>query len=299
VVKVLRCERPNLASHGMAKSNLAVTHVTMSDGVESDDLMGMVGVSSLGGRRLVSSPMPSIPSSISSVLLRSMEDGSRVLLTHALSRLSTCGKGGGVSSQDRGSLVLVPTAETTASILASDHPYFTHETNAQRDGEGRSALQLVSVISQQHWHCRGVMAVEAPLMDIIVDGVCTSFIEGAHWQCPRILSRFLIDRPSIHNKFQAIELTPSYRSATLLLDLMSVGSDIVVNASGDAMKLICLDVPVEDMAMDATTVTPNPYLSHVGDLLKALCTQKVPIRWTLEQESECGWFVTNATLLHI
>jgi hypothetical protein len=136
-------------------------------------------------------------------------------------------------------------------------------------------------------------------MDIIVDGVCASFIEGAHWQCPRLLSRFLIDHPSIHNKFQALNLTPSYRSATLILDPMSVASDIVVNADGDAMKLLCFDVPVEDMTIDATTATPNPYLSHVGDLLKALCTEKVPIRWTLEQESECGWFITNATLLYI
>ncbi len=297
MVRVLRCERSNSAAHGAAKNDVAVTHVTLSDGIESDDLLGMVGASSLSGRRGHDS-MPSIPGSISSVLLRSMEDGSRVLLTHALSKTST-GGGGGVSSHDRGSIILVPTAETTASILAPDHPYYVHRTNAHSDGEDRSALQLVSAMSQQHCHCRGVMAVEAPLQDIIVDGVCTSFIEGAHWQSPCLLSRFLIDHSSIHNKFQALDLTPTYRSATLILDPMSVGSDIVVNADGDAMKLLCLDVPVEDMAIDATTVTPNPYLSHVGDLLKALCTEKVPIRWTLEQESEFGWFVTNATLLQI
>ena len=36
---------------------------------------------------------------------------------------------------------------------------------------------MVSVMSQQHDQCRGLMAIEAPLMDIIVDGIRTSFIE--------------------------------------------------------------------------------------------------------------------------
>ncbi len=43
---------------------------------------------------------------------------------------------------------------------------------------------------------------------------------------------------------------------------MSVASDIVVNADGNAMKLLCLDVPMEDMVIDATTATPNNYLSR-------------------------------------
>ena len=50
--------------------------------------------------------------------------------------------------------------------------------------------------------------------------------------------------------------------ATLILDPMSVASDIVVNADGNAMKLLCLDVPLEDMVIDATTATPNNYLSR-------------------------------------
>ncbi|KAL3794806.1 hypothetical protein ACHAW5_005227 [Stephanodiscus triporus] len=293
VVKVLRCERANSASREV------VTHVALSDGSESDDLLGMVGASTRGGRRgVVPGSVPSIPWSISSVLLRSMEDGSRVLLTHALSRSSTGGLGG-APSHDRGSLILVPTAETTASILAPDHPYYVHSNITGGVGEDPFALQLVSVMSQQHGHCRGVIAVEAPLMDIIVDGIPTSFMEGSHWQTPCLLSRFLIDHPSISTGFQALDLPSSYRSATLILDPISLACDIMINADGDAMKLICMDVPVEDMVFDATIVTPNPYLSHVGDLLKALCTEKVPIRWILEQESEYGWFVTNATLLNI
>jgi hypothetical protein len=83
----------------------------------------------------------------------------------------------------------------------------------------------------------------------------------------------------------------------LILDPSSVASNIVVNADGDAMKLLCLDVPVLDMVIDSTT--PNPYLTHVGCLLLALCTEKAPIRWILEQQSERGWFVTNATLINI
>jgi hypothetical protein len=233
-----------------------------------------------------------------------MEDGSRVLLTHALSRTSAGGVvgGGGCGappSHDRGSLILVPTAETTASVLAPDHPYYVHKNGAHGGVDDPPALQLASVMSQRHRQCRGVMAVEAPLMDIIVDGIRTSFMEGCHWQCPSLLSRFLIDRPSISTGFQALDLPPSYRSATLILDPMSVASDIVVNADGNAMKLLCLDVPVEDMVIDKTTAAPNHYLSHVGDLLKAICIENVPIRWILEQESECGWFVTNATLLDI
>jgi hypothetical protein len=312
VVKVLRCERANppAAHHGAATANqaAAVTHVTLSDGSGSDDLLGMVGASTSGGerRRVVpgGAPPPPIPGSIASVLMRSMEDGSRVLLTHALSRTSAGGVvggggGGAPSSHDRGSLILVPTAETTASVLAPDHPYFVHENSAHGGVDDSPAHQLASVMSQRHRHCRGVMAVEAPLMDIIVDGIRTSFMEGRHWQCPSLLSRFLIEHPSISTGFQALDLPPSYRSATLILDPMSVASDVVVNADGDALKLLCLDVPVEDMVIDATTGTPSPYLSHVGDLLKALCTEKVPIRWILEQERHSGWFVTNATLLDI
>ena len=304
VVKVLRCERadPPAAHHGVATTNqaAAVTHVTLSDGSGSDDLLGMVGASTRGCER---QRPPPIPGSIASVLLRSMEDGSRVLLTHALSRTSAGGVvgggGGAPSSHDRGSLILVPTAETTASVLAPDHPYYAHENSAHGGTDDSPALQLASVMSQRHRHCRGVMAVEAPLMDIIVDGIRTSFMEGCHWQCPSLLSRFLIDHPSISTGFQALDLAPSYRSATLILDPMSVASDVVVNADGDALKLLCLDVPVEDMVIDATTASPNPYLSHVGDLLKALCTNKVAIRWILEHECQSGWFVTNATLLDI
>ena len=228
-----------------------------------------------------------------------MEEGSRVLLTHVLSQ-TTVGAigGGGLSTNDRGSLSLVPTAATTASILTPDHPYYIHEKCTSPKMAEDEASQLVSVMSQQYdRQCHGVMAIEAPLMDIIVDGIRTSFMEGLHWQSPHSLSAFLVHRPSASTGLRGLDLPPNYRSATLILDPSSIASDIVVNADGDAMKLLCLDVPVQDMVIEPGT--PNPYLTHVGSLLKALCTENAPIRWMLEQQSERGWFVTNATLINI
>ena len=71
-----------------------------------------------------------------------------------------------------------------------------------------------------------------------------------------------------------------------------------MNADGNVLKLLSMDVPVEDMVVPTIT-SPNHYLCHVGELLKGLCSGSTPIRWVLEQESECNWFVTNATLLEI
>ncbi|KAL7531803.1 hypothetical protein ACHAXR_004245, partial [Thalassiosira sp. AJA248-18] len=323
VVKVLRCEKAisKYSTPIKTTEDPVVTHVTLSDGAESDDLLGMGGSVNHGRSS-------SLPKSISAVLLQSMKEGSHVLLTHTLSQNVSppAVGGGGASLQGRESLVLVPTRETTANILTSDHPYFVREKST-REEENPFASQPLTLerasqlfsMTQQHsppiindsillGHCRGVMAVVAPLMDIIVDGIDTSFIEGSHWRTPHRLSSFLIDCPSVSTGFEAIKLCPSYRSATLLLDQNLVSSEVVVNADGPALKLLCMDVPVKDMVInDPTmtsvindpTMTSNPYICHVGELLKALCTERVPIRWVLEQESECNWFVTNATLLEI
>jgi len=88
------------------------------------------------------------------------------------------------------------------------------------------------------------------LKDIFVDGVNASFVEGAYWERPRALSNFLIHRPSISTGLDAIKLRPSYRSATLLLDPKVVSREISVNAVGSALKLLCMDVPIEDMIID-------------------------------------------------
>jgi hypothetical protein len=284
-------------THTAVNDDAVVTHVTLSDGSEMDDLLGMGPANSRRRRNIIT--VPSLPKSISSVLLQSMEEGSRVLLTHVLSQ-TTVGafRGGGLSTDDRGLLSLVPTAATTASILTPDHPYYIHEKCTSPRIAEDEASQLVSVMSQQHDRkCHGVMAIEAPLMDIIVDGIRTSFMEGLHWQSPHSLSAFLVHRPSASTGLRGLDLPPTYRSATLILDPSSIARNIAVNADGDAMKLLCLDVPVQDMVIDAGT--PNPYLTHVGSLLKALCTENAPIRWMLEQQSESGWFVTNATLINI
>jgi len=317
VVNALRCEKAISAysTPRKATNDPVVTHVTLSDGTESDDLLGFGGSVNLGR---IAGTLSSIPKSISAILLQSMREGSHVLLTHTLSHSINPSSIGGASLQGRESLILVPTRETTAIILTPDHPYFVHKTSMQEEANPfasqpltlERASQLFSM-TQQHSppimkddsipssHCRGVMAVVAPLMDIIVDGINSSFIEGSHWQAHHKLSRFLIDCPSISTGLESIKLRPSYRSATLILDPKFVSSGIVVNADGDALKLLCMDVPVEDMVVNDPTITSNPYLCHVGRLLKALCTERAPIRWVLEQERECNWFVTNATLLEI
>ncbi len=315
---MLRCEKaisPFVTPRKGSNNNPVVTHVTLSDGRGSDDLLGMGGIINQG--RIVGA-VSSIPKSISSVLLQSMKGGAHVLLTHVLSQASSMGGAGAL--QGRESLILVPTRETAATILTPDHPYYVNEKSTREVDDNPFASQPLTLErasqlynmsqqqsppmaksdSKQNNGCRGVMAIVAPLLDIIVDGIGTSLMEGSHWQSPHALSKFLIDCPSISTGMQAIKLSPSYRSATLILDRKCVSSDIVVNADGDALKLLCMDIPVEDMAVSDTAVAnTNPYLGHVGQLLKALCTEKVSIRWVLEQESECNWFVTNATLLEI
>eukprot|EP00581_Thalassiosira_minuscula_P006353 CAMPEP_0183748824 /NCGR_PEP_ID=MMETSP0737-20130205/67971_1 /TAXON_ID=385413 /ORGANISM="Thalassiosira miniscula, Strain CCMP1093" /LENGTH=657 /DNA_ID=CAMNT_0025984563 /DNA_START=135 /DNA_END=2107 /DNA_ORIENTATION=+ len=310
VVKVLRCEKaiPTFSTPCKAMKGSVLTHVTLSDGAESDDLLGMGGsVNPCSTAGAISY----LPKSISTILLQSMKEGSYVLLTQTLSQSTVPG---GASLHSREALVLVPTIDTTATIISRDHPYYPVHNCFSREEANvfasqpltlERASQLYSMTQQNSpqfidapaSQCRGMMAIAAPLMDIIVDGIDASFMEGLHWQNPHKLSKFLIDSPSISTGMKAIQLSPSYRSATLILDPSNVSRDIVVNADGNALKLLCMDVPVEDMV--PTDVAPNPYLCHVGELLRALCSESIPIRWVLEQESECNWFVTNATLLEI
>ncbi|KAL7533191.1 hypothetical protein ACHAWF_004376 [Thalassiosira exigua] len=317
VVKVLRCEKAMTAHSTPSKTtkeDAILTHATLSDGSGSDDLLGMRGSDrGVGG----SGAFQSLPKTMSATLLRSMREGSLVFLTHVLSQSANASSmGAGASLHDRESLVLVPTRDTTAAILTPDHPYFVRECSS---GGGENlfasqplslerASQLLSMTQQRSpphaegdaaGDRRGAMVVIAPLMDVVVDGVGTSLVEGAHWRGRRELSRFLVDCPAISTGMQAIELKPSYRSATLILDPNCVSSDIVVNADGDALKLLCLDVPAEDMAANDATIATNPYLGHVGDMLRTLCSEAVPVRWVLEQESECNWFVASASLLEI
>ena len=314
VVKVVRCEKAVSAYTTPSKalqSDAVLTHVTLSDGKGSDDILGLGGTVSHGR---VSSAMSSIPKSISSILLQSMNEGSTVLLTYIESQQASIGSS---------SLLLVPTRETTATILTPDHPYFVNDDKpTTRDDENFASQPLTMEVASQFYQMtqqhsppimkgtssskptsvhRGMLVVVAPLMDIIVDGVDTSFMEGSYSQSPQALSKFLIDAPSISTGMKSMNLKPAYRSATLILDPKSVAKDINVNADGNTMKLLCLDVPVEDMLMnnDDDTDTTNPYLHHVGELLKALCTDKTPIRWVLEQESEYSWFVTSAHLVEV
>lgn len=139
------------------------------------------------------------------------------------------------------------------------------------------------------------------MLDIIVDGIFASFREGRYWQTDQSLSKFLVDTPTISSGFKTIKLNPAYRSATILLDPAVFSRDMVVHADGDALKLLCMEVPAVDMVAERGDGSnrPHPYLPHVGELLRALCEERTPIRWVLEQESECSWFVMSASLIEI
>ena len=47
-----------------------------------------------------------------------------------------------------------------------------------------------------------------------------------------------------------------------------------MNADGNVLKLLSMDVPVEEMVPYITT---NPYICHIGELLKGLCSDSTPI----------------------
>ncbi|KAL7472714.1 hypothetical protein ACHAXS_013109 [Conticribra weissflogii] len=314
VVKVLRCEKAlfphnsSLAGH----EELSITHATLADGPDSDDILGMTG--SICNNVL--------STAISSVLLQSISEGSYILITHLLSQSSRpSAMGHGASLEGRESLILVPTRSTTAVAITPDHPYFIKQQTCSRK-QNDFASQPLTIewaselfsMTQQHSQlfeipmndtqqmnrCRGMMAIVAPLIDIIVDGIDTSFIEGSHWQSPASLSKFLVDMPVISTGMASYKLCPSYRSATLVLDRKVVSEDIIVNADGDALKLLCMDVPVLDMVLDDNSNSrPHPYLPHVGSVLRALCKNQIPLRWVLEQESESNWFASSATILEI
>lgn len=173
VVKVLRCEKPSQRwSHA---KNLGpepcVTHATLSDGLESEDIMGLGGsvhVKQAGGDSCF------IPKSISEILLQSLTEGSRILLTHVLSK-STSRES---VTAGRESQILQPTRDTIATIITPDHPFYIKDS-PQKDNAFASqpmtlekSTQFYS-LSQQHSPtnaladdlekgCRGVMAVVSP-----------------------------------------------------------------------------------------------------------------------------------------
>jgi len=335
VVKVLRCEKTSLRCSRQDKKQQCVTHATLSDGSESDDIMGISGSLQLkqtGGDSFT------IPNSIAAILLQSLTEGCHILLTHVVSQRAVKNS----SLEGREALKLLPTQGTIATIITSDHPFYIK--NSPRIKENSFASQPITLeraselfsLSQQHSpnyqiaddlqssRCRGMMAVVSPckfqlnhsfvlliskhrnipesnsVRDILVDGIFASFREGRYWQTNSSLSKFLVDTPSLSTPFKSIKLRPSYRSATIVLDPSVFSKEMIVNADSDALKLLCMDVPAEDMVVDDDNdVGQHRYLTHVGALLKGLCEEKTLIRWVLEQESERSWFVTSASLIEI
>eukprot|EP00956_Cyclotella_meneghiniana_P021851 scaffold40463_cov76-Cyclotella_meneghiniana.AAC.5 len=234
VVKVLRCEKTSLRCSRQDKKQQCVTHATLSDGSESDDIMGISGSLQLkqtGGDSFT------IPNSIAAILLQSLTEGCHILLTHVVSQRAVKNS----SLEGREALKLLPTQDTIATIITSDHPFYIK--NSPRIKENSFALST---------------------------------------------------------PFKSIKLRPSYRSATIVLDPSVFSKEMIVNADSDALKLLCMDVPAEDMVVDDDNdIGQHRYLTHVGALLKGLCEEKTLIRWVLEQESERSWFVTSASLIEI
>lgn len=306
LVKVLRCERATSLFMTPSKTTTEprIIHATLADGHGNDDMIGIAASTSL---ERVAGSTPVLPKRISATLLQAMIEGKYILLTYVASQ------SGNPVVTGKEYLGLVPTIETTATIITPEHPYYIMpemsqrrdiDLNASQTLPLERASQLLSLTqhdSPEKKDTRCLMAIDAALKDIFVDGSSASLVEGAYWERPRALSNFLIHRPSISTGLDTIKLRPAYRSATLLLDPKVVSREIVVNAVGSVLKLLCMDVPIEDMIIedDCIDASTHPYLLHVGRMLKSLCEDNVRIRWVLEQEEECNWFVTNATLLAI
>lgn len=305
LVKVIRCERATTIFSTPCKSSTEsrLVHATLSDGPGTDDV---IGLSASVRHERVAGAQQVLPKGISTTLLQAMIEGSYVLITNLISQsINPVAVG-------KEYLGLQPTIETSASIITMNHPYYVprlsqygEDTYASQPLTLERASQLLSLTQQidspeKNNDTRGLIAIESPLRDIFVDGISASLVESCYWEKPRALSNFLIQRPSISTGLSAIKLQPFYRSATLLLDHNIVSREIVVNADGNALKLLCMDVPIEDMIVDDMhDASKHPYLFHVRRMLQSLCEENVLIRWVLEQEDERNFFVINATLLEI
>ena len=298
VVHVLRCERasdqwtPNKGT----SSCVFLSHATLSDGPSSEDIIGLA----------MCNQHSVLPKSISRTLVQALSEGSRVLLSNVTSQSTATNHGG------RESLVLVPSTDTTAQIITRDHPYYTKERKRVENSFISQPLtlercsQLYSMTQQNspsplHGSTsKGLVAVVASLTDFVVDGSDSSFMESKAWKDPRSLSNLLVHNSSISTGMKAIDLRASYRSSTLTLDEESVSREIVVNADQCAMRLLCFDIPASALLISREDEEgEHPYLGHLGHMLRALCTEKAPIRWIIEQESERSWFVHSASLVKL
>ena len=174
VVKVLRCEK--VSHEGIHNTQVnktsCVTHATLIDGPESDDIMGLGGSIHI---KQVSGDSCFIPKSIADVLLQSLVDGACILLTHVISKRVSKG----ASHEGLESLILLPTRDTIATSITVDHPFYVQ--NLSRRDENIFASQPITLeratnlfsMSQQHspssmiGSCsedtyRGVMVVVSP-----------------------------------------------------------------------------------------------------------------------------------------
>jgi hypothetical protein len=175
VVKVLRCDKaipsPRFNRGKVSTSEPRITHATLSDGPDAEDIIGIGG--SMHSKQ-VGGDSYFIPKSISTILLQSLTEGSYILLTRMLSRTTTRDT---ISMGGKEALMIIPTQDTIATIITPDHPfYIKHPPRNENPFASQLTLERSSQLysmSQQHspsqrvdsklrGGCHGVMAVVSP-----------------------------------------------------------------------------------------------------------------------------------------
>ena len=166
VTKVLRCERAIPKRNTGKATEPYITHATLSDGIESDDIMGLCGSIPM---KHMNGDSNFIPRPIASILLQSLTEGCYILLTHMLSKSHD-------TSLGSESLMLMPTRDTIATVINPDHPFYIKNSPRREHAFASQPITLeratqLYTMSQQHSpekasgasnECRGMMAVVSP-----------------------------------------------------------------------------------------------------------------------------------------
>ena len=199
VVKVLRCEKTS-QQWNVSKNLVAepyITHATLSDGVECDDIMGLGGSLQVkqSGRDFCFIPKP-----ISEILLQSLTGGCRILLTNVLSQSTSRDS---LTITGRETQMLLPTRDTIATVITPDHPFYVKDSPQKENQFASQPMTLekssrLYSLSQQHSPaqasadslekgCRGVMAIISPgesyLVHIDRSCSCPHHISAINLQC--------------------------------------------------------------------------------------------------------------------
>jgi hypothetical protein len=170
VVRVLRCEKATPKWTHAKIQDPYITHAILSDGPESEDIMGLGGSMHL---KQVGGDLSFIPKSISAILLQSLTEGCYILLTHVRSKCIA----NTTSLGERESLMLIPTSETIATVITPEHPFFIKNSPCKENVFASQpitlerASQLYSMsqqcspsqkVGELQSSCRGIMAIVSP-----------------------------------------------------------------------------------------------------------------------------------------